>query len=712
VRGVDPAARRDLGSGFEAHGQWFADPYAWMEHLDDAETRAWIDAQEAATRRVLDAVPGREWLRTRAWQAASHARRSAPISAGPGREYGWEADAGDEKLRLVLRPADAEPRTVLDPNRWASEEVLVFAQPSPDGSLVAFGTTVGSAHGPLIRILDVDTEQVLPDQPTGGNHASIAWLPDSTGFLFVATPSPDEVYGEAIYEHAIGSGTRRVFGGDEHPEFWCTVEVSECGRFAVMSTWDFVHATTVHLLRLADRAVLPVAPVMRSLNRVQVLDDTLLVHTDLDAPRGRLCVAPLSEPTQWRTVIAEGPDTLQSVTGVGGRLYAVCSKAASHRLHVHTADGEHLHEVTLPTLGSVNTNTGGGTVSGVSGSWHGTDVWVHFESFLQPPAVYRYDEAVDELVPYHVPEIGLDPSDYVTEQVWYESKDDTRVSMFLVHRADLPLDGTSPVRLTGYGGFNIPNEPSFTAVNAVWLQLGGVLAVANIRGGGEYGRAWHEAAIRTKRQTAFDDFVAAARWLVTAGYTTPERLIARGNSNGGLLVAVAALQAPDAFRAVFCRAPLLDMLQFVRFSHLGASTVEFGSPDDPVEGPVLAGYSPYHNIRDDRPYPVMLFATALNDRNAPPYDPVKMVARLDADASDGGPYLLLPLHASGHSGGTTRTALVDQYVDELAFHCWALDLDDVTPPIDEVLDRIGARRLGQLAADDAIAAAQDERTRR
>jgi prolyl oligopeptidase len=316
----------------------------------------------------------------------------------------------------------------------------------------------------------------------------------------------------------------------------------------------------------------------------------------------------------------------------------------------------------------------------VEGSWHGTDVWVHFESFLQPPAVYRYDYATDELAPYHVPEIGLDPSDYVTNQVWYESKDGTRVSMFLVHRADLPRDGGTPVRLCAYGGFNIPFEPRFTPVNAVWLKLGGVLAVANIRGGGEYGREWHEAAIKTKRQTAFDDFVAGARWLITAGYTTPDRLIARGNSNGGLLVAVAALQAPETFRAVFCRAPILDMLRFTRFGYLGAATVEYGSPDDPVEGPYLAGYSPYHNIRSDRSYPIMAFAVALNDRNAPPHDPLKMVARLQAEAPHGGPYVLLPLRASGHSGGTTRTALIEQDLDELAFHCWALDLTDPADP--------------------------------
>jgi prolyl oligopeptidase len=233
------------------------------------------------------------------------------------------------------------------------------------------------------------------------------------------------------------------------------------------------------------------------------------------------------------------------------------------------------------------------------------------------------------------------------------------------------------VRLSGYGGFNISVEPRFTAVGAARLKLGGVLAIANVRGGGENRRARHEAALKTRRQNPFDDYIAAARWLVSAGYTTPARLASRGNSNGGLLVAITAMQAPETFGAVFCRAPTLDMLRFPKFSHMSSATVEYGSPDDPAEGAYLAGYSPYHNIRPDRRYPVMMFVPALNDRNAPPYDPLKMVARLQAEAAQGGPCLLLPLRDSGHSGGTTLTALVEQDVDELSFYCWALG---VAPP--------------------------------
>ena len=684
-----PTTRRDPDTGYTLHGQRFDDPYAWLERLADAETRAWIAAQEAVTHAVLGAVPGRDWLRAAVARSARYGRLSPPIPAGPdGREFLWRADTNDEKLTFVRRRAkDAPLETVLDPSTWASDEVLVFAVPSVDGTLVAFGKAVADTHTAVIHVLDVETGQLLPDRPRGTNQRSVAWRPDGSGFFYAACPEPGEVppgeeaLWDAVYEHRLGSGSpaQRIFGDDRVKRYWCAVEISECRRFAVLYKWDFVHANVVYLLRLADDTFVPVAPDMRSVNQVQVIGDSVLVHTDLDAPRGRLCVAPLTAPTEWRTLIPEGSDTLQTVAGVGGRLYAVYSHAASHRVRIHAEDGAYLRELVLPALGSVNRNEGSGVISGVSGSWSGDDVWVSFTSYVQAPSVYRYDYAADRLTPYHVPDVGLDASAYVTDQVWYESRDGTRVSMFIIHRKDLPRDGRRPVRLSGYGGFNISVQPVFTAVNAAWLTLGGVLAYANIRGGGEYGRAWHEAGRKTRRQNAYDDYVAAARWLVSAGYTTPSKLVSRGNSNGGLLVAVTAMQAPEAFGAVFCRAPILDMLRFPRFGFLSAATVEYGSPDDPVEGAFLAGISPYHNVRADRRYPVMMFVPALNDRNAPPHDPLKMVARLQAEAKRGGPYLLLPLRDSGHGGGATLTALIEQDVNELSFYCWALDVPPPSP---------------------------------
>lgn len=687
---VLPEARRDPESGYTLHGQRYDDPYLWMERLDTPETQAWIAAQEAVTHAVLRSVPGREALRETVLRSARYARCSPPIPAGPpGREFLWWADVQDDKLKLMLRRStDAPLETVLDPNTWASDEALVFAVPSPDGARVAFGKSVGSTHAAVIHVLDVETGHLLPDRPRGTGHASLAWRPDASGFFYSACPEPGEVpageeaHWHAIYEHRLGAETpaRKVFGDEQVKEYWCTVKVSECRRFAVLSKWDYVHANAVYLLRLADDVLVPVAPAMRSLQQVQVIDDSLLVQTDLEAPRGRLCVASLSAPTEWRTLIPEGEDTLQTVAGVGGRLYAVYSHAAAHRVRIHALDGTPLRDLVLPGLGSVNRNEGEGVFSGVQGSWRGDEVWVSFMSYVQPPSVYRYDYAEDRLSPYHVPDVGLDASGYVTEQVWYDSSDGTRVSMFVIHREGLPRDGRQAVRLSGYGGFNISVEPRYSALHAAWLKLGGVLAFANVRGGGEYGRAWHEAALRTRRHNAFDDYIAAARWLVSAGYTTPSRLASRGNSNGGLLVAVTALRAPEAFGAVYCRAPVLDMLRFPTFGFLNSATVEYGSPDDPVEGRYLAGYSPYHQVRADRRYPVMAFVSALNDRVAPPHDPLKMVARLQAEGTGGGPYLLLPLRDSGHGGGTTLTALVEQDVDELSFYRWALD---ITPPAPE-----------------------------
>ena len=674
-----PETRADPAGGYWLHGQWYSDPYAWMEQLDSAETRDWIAAQEAATRAALDAVPARQWLRAAVSRSSRYSRLSPPMrTSTAGRVFFWQAGAADDKPRLMLQAsADAAPEAVLDPNRWPADAALVFAVPSPDGALVAFGRSIGNAHDAAIHILDVATGEVLPDQPYGTAHETPAWRPDSRSFFYAAYPAPGDAPNyHGIYEHRVGAAeaARRVFGAD-NADHWCAVRASECGRFAVLYAWDFVHANTVFLLRLADDTLIPVAPAMRAVNQVQVIGDALLIHTDRDAPRGRACIAPLAAPDAWETIIPEGADTLQTVTGVGGRLYAVYSRAATHQLHVFSPAGEHLREVALPALGSVNSNTGEGVVSGIGGGWAGDEVWVNFQSFVQAPSLYRYDFAANRLLPFFVPDAGLDPAEYVTRQIWYESRDGTPVSMFLVHRRDLAPNGELPVRLNGYGGFNISVEPRFTAVHAAWLRLGGVLAFANIRGGGEYGRAWHEAATRTRRQNAFDDFAAAARWLVAAGYTSPEKLVARGNSNGGLLVAVAALQAPDAFGAVFSRAGMFDMLRFHLFGNQSGAVVEFGSPDDPAEAAYLAGYSPYHNVRAGHAYPAMLFVSALNDRIAPPYGPLKMVARLQAEATGGGPFLLLPLRDSGHGGGTTLSALIEQDTDELCFYCWALGIE-------------------------------------
>lgn len=647
------------------------DPYRRLEALQNPETLAFIEAQEQRTRALLDGMPGRAGWRAMLERKARQGREEA---LGGG--FFLRTEAGGEREVLMARPCPgADPVVLLDPHTWDGTASLVFAVPSPAGTHVALGRAERGGHEARIQLLDVAARRVLRGGPRGRDQSHVAWLPDGSGFYYSACPEAgdDADHWTAVYLYTLDRKEgRRVFGEDYIREYWCSAEVSECGRFAIFYRHDFVHACDVFLQPIGDAELVPVATGMRSLSRVQVLDEHLLIRTDLEAPRGRCCLAPLSAPAEWRTILPEGEQVLQTVTGVGGRLYAVWSRGQHHGVTVHDREGTCLREVALPSLGTVNHHDGSGVVSGISGTWRGDDVRVRFRSPLQPEGIYGYDYGADQLVPEQVPDPGFTAEMYVMEQVHYASPDGTQVPLLLVRHRDAPRDGRRPVRLTGYGGFGIPFEPKWTPLLATWLESGGMLAFAGIRGGGEYGKAWHDAARGRHRQRALDDYIAAARWLVTAGWTEPARIVSRGNSHGGMLVAAAAMQAPDAFGAVVSRAPLLDMLQFPRFGSLAAATVEYGSPDDPADAAALAAYSPYHNVRADAAYPAMLFIAALEDRIAPPYDPLKMVARLQAEMSRGGPYLLLPLWAAGHYGGATTSAAVEHDLDELCFTLWAV----------------------------------------
>lgn len=679
-----PPTRRDERASITRHGRRFPDPYAWLSDLESPETAQWLAAQESLTRHVLETVSGREELSRVVARASHYERRTRDIRAGPdGRAFWWQAGPDERRLRFVMRrKVGSALETVIDPNGWPPREALAFAVPSPDGCLVAFGVT-GEGYGASTRILDVESGTVLDERLYGTDHASVAWRPDSSAFFYSACPEPgdvpagEEMHWNAIYEHQVGTpGPRRVFGDTAVKECWCGVSVSECGRFAVLTKWDFVNANTVYLLRLADGALLRVTPEMEAVNEVHVLDDRLLIRTDLGAPRGRVCKAVLETPKEWQTLIPEPEEgVLRTVAGIGGRLYAVYARRGAHEVTVFDTSGSFLRTLPLPGTGSVNRNEGSGVVSGVAGTWRGADVWVEFQSFVQPPSTYQYDFENDNLLPLHVPASRIDAAAFVTERDWCRSADGTAVPITVVRHREAQRDGTNFLRLTSYGGFGVSVEPRYTAVNAAWLALGGMLAFAHVRGGGEFGAAWHEAAVKTKRQRAFDDYIAAARHLVAAGYTTTDRLVSRGNSNGGLLVAATALQAPDAFGAVFCRAPVLDMLRFPEFGFLESAKVEYGDPDDPVEGPYLARYSPYHNVEAGVRYPPMTFVAALDDTIAPPHDPAKMAARLQCQGIDGGPFLLLPLRDSGHGGAATLDGLAAQDVNELGACLWMLGID-------------------------------------
>jgi len=406
----------------------------------------------------------------------------------------------------------------------------------------------------------------------------------------------------------------------------------------------------------------PMKPVVTGMDAqysVDEYDGRLFITTDKDAPLYKVFTAPADRPGRenWKEFLPEAADKLEYLSFVGGRLYAVYSHNVCTLVKVYDKEGRFIRELSLPTLGSAS----------VWGYDSKPDVWVSFSSFTYPSTVFKYLYDKNELKLYHRPPIDVDVSGYAVDQVWYASGDGTKIPMFLIHRKDLQKNGVNPVMLTGYGGFNISESPYFSTVYTVWLEAGGMVALPNLRGGGEFGKTWHEAGMKEKKQNVFDDFLAAAQWLIANKYTTPARLAIEGGSNGGLLVGAALVQRPDLFRAVSCGVPLLDMVRYHKFGMANEWAEEYGNADDAGAFKWLYAYSPYHHVKDGTAYPAVLLTGSEDDARVDPMHARKMAARLQAASPGGRPVLLIVQQASGHGGGTTLTTLIGQTADSYAF---------------------------------------------
>ncbi|MGZ8397548.1 MAG: prolyl oligopeptidase family serine peptidase, partial [Gemmatimonadales bacterium] len=605
------------------HGETIVDPYRWLEDSDAPETRRWTEQQNAVTEAYLAAAPGRNRIGRRLEELLAIGVLSVPTPKR-GRYFYLRRDGRQNQPVLYWRDGvDGEDRIAVDPN--AINEVgttaLDWYYPSDDGRLLAYGLSENGNEESVLHLLELDTGRQLPDRIPRMRAASVAWRPDRTGFYYTRYPAPGQVppgeepYHRAIYLHGLGTDPAAdplVFQPSEK-EHWPGVGLSPDGRWLIISVARTFDQVDLYLQNLESGGELvAVARDLPASFEGEIAHGRLFMRTNLDAPTYRLYAVDPEHPdrSNWREIVPPRADAvLESVAVAGNRLALGYLEQASSRLRLIDLDGRLDQDVPLPTLGSL---------FGLGAEWDGGELFYGFSSYSVPPSVYRIDLATGTSSLWRQVEATIDPASFEVRQVSYASRDGTPISMFLVHRTGLVRNGENPTYLTAYGGFNISMTPAFSRSLLLWLEHGGVVAVPNIRGGGEYGESWHQAGILASKQNSFDDFIAAAEWLIRERYTRAERLAAAGGSNGGLLMGAALTQRPELFRAVLIQVPLLDMLRYHRFLIARLWIPEYGSADDAEQFGWLRAYSPYHHVRPGVAYPAVLLATAESDTRVDP----------------------------------------------------------------------------------------------
>ncbi|MGE3173069.1 MAG: prolyl oligopeptidase family protein [Planctomycetota bacterium] len=662
------------------HGTEVRDPYRWLEDQDGADVAAWTARQNAAAREVLDAIPARPELRRRLEEMWNQPRHSAPRRAG--QRWFWTRNDGLQNQSVVFVGDDprGDGEVLLDPNAMSADGTVAVAGFAPDfqGQRVAFATSASGSDWRIWKVLDVSTGAVLPDELHWSKFGGAAWTHDGAGFFYQRYPAPAA---GATFEqrndtpqlcyHRVGTPQDEdqvVYERPDQPEWGYGPEVTYDGRFAVIQ----VSAGTdrrnrVTYIDLTEDGW-PVHTLLMDFDAAWDFvgndGDAFYFFTDKDAPNGRVVAIDRTDPAAPpRELVPEADHALRGVRLIGDRFVCSYLRDASSELRLFALDGTPAGAIALPTLG---------TASGMTGDRGDTALHFTFTSFTVPPTVYRYDIAGNDLTALHPPAAAADTDQLATRRVFLQSRDGTRLCMFLVHRKDLRLDGDAPCYLWGYGGFDIPITPGYSVQNLLWALRGGIYAQAVLRGGGEYGEEWHQAGMLGNKQNVFDDFVACAEYLIRNGYTAPEHLGIGGGSNGGLLVGAALTQRPDLFGAAIPEVGVLDMLRYHQFTIGWAWASEYGRSDDPEQFAWLHRYSPLHNVHPGTAYPPTLILTGDHDDRVLPGHSYKFAATLQQAQGGPAPILLRVETDAGHGAGKPVQKRIDEAADRLAFLEWAL----------------------------------------
>ena len=665
-----PATRTDNVTE-TLHGVTITDPYRWLEDQDSAETRAWINTQNEYTASQLGSLPIRSLIRERLTQLLKIDTISTPFAKG-GRYFLTRRRADQNQAVIYMRRGlDGKDEVVLDPNTMSADQStsVQMQDVSADGKLLVYGVRQGGEDEITVRVMDVDSRSDLPDQLPKG-RIGVSLKPDKSGFYY--SRFTNNVGGRVFY-HPMGSDVSKdveVFGKGYSPQVFIGANVSPDGRYLLLfaSHGSAGDKTEIYFQDL--KAGGPIIPLVNDISASfspDVAGDHLYLLTNWNAPNRRVLDVDLKKPARdnWREVIPEGTSVITGVSAVGGKLFVSYLENVATRIKVFEASGKPVREITFPTLGSS---------SGMIGDWDRDEGFYTFSSFAQPTTIYRYSVASGDQHVFARISVPVQSDKIEVKQVWFESKDKTRVPMFLVSKKGLKLDGNNPVILTGYGGFNVALTPNFSALAAYWAEIGGVFAVPNLRGGGEFGEKWHRAGMLANKQNVFDDFIGAAEWLINNKYTTPAKLAISGGSNGGLLVGAAMTQRPELFQAVVCSYPLLDMIRYQSFLIARFWVPEYGSSENAEQFKYIQAYSPYHRVRKGEKYPAVLFVTGDADTRVAPLHARKMAALVQASTASNRPVLLHYNTKAGHSTGLPVSQQIEDQSDELSFLFWQLGM--------------------------------------
>lgn len=666
------------------HGVTVADPYRWLEDDNSPETKAWVTAQNAITFDYLKKIPRRDTIRKRLGQLWNFERYSVPFKEG-GRYFFSRNDGLQNQSVLYTLPSlDAQPTVLLDPNTLSADGTMALSSMavSHDARYLAYAISAAGSDWEEWKVRDIRTGRDTEDDLKWTKATGASWLPDSSGFFYSRFDQPAASakmtaanYFEKLYFHRLGtpqSADKLIYRRDDHKDWGFGGGVTDDGHYLVI----FVSEGDDRRNRVFYQDITqPNVKVVELLNDFDAQYDFIdnngpvfWFRTDLDAPRGRIIAIDITKParTNWHELVPQAAETLNGVNTLNNSFFCTYLKDAHSQVKVFSLDGKFQREIELPGIG---------TAGGFAGKRSDTETFYAFAGFTTPATIYRCDLIAKTNSVFRAPKVDFNPADYETKQIFYHSKDGTRVPMFVMHKKGIQLNGQNPTLLYGYGGFDISITPSFSVANLVWMEMGGVYAVATLRGGGEYGEEWHQAGMKLKKQNVFDDFIAAGEWLIANGYTSSNKLAIAGGSNGGLLVGACETQRPDLFAACLPAVGVMDMLRFNKFTVGWGWVTDYGSPENADEFKALRAYSPLQNIKPGTKYPATLILTGDHDDRVVPAHSFKFAATMQAAQAGSAPILIRIETNAGHGAGKPTSKILDETADKWAFLTQALQMD-------------------------------------